>query len=678
MNFMLALVVTMASAALPGELTYIRAAEHANNGQHGDAIHGFERVAQTDPALAPYAKLRAANSRGLAGDVDGAIRETRAVMAEHTTGPWVQFAHLQLARLLERRGDHADAAPHFKRASESPVELWWIEDVRWEAAETFLEVPEYRNQGMDFFRDVVNNTRWYAKRLEAARQLAKSDRAEDRIHAALGLIRSRKYSEASTVAASIPQTWLSEPHLKRQWDELSARLMIVQGRRAEGERRLEELARQHPQETWADKALLYAGISFIYTKNWLEAERVMLKLQSSFPDSDAAVEGYMRLGRAHAAEGNISNAAAWFDRIAKEFPDRDEAGEALLHAGNAYRSADREQEAIAYYDQLLAKYPHHAEAAEAGHHAGQILHSNGQRNEAKKRFEQSVDAGLTEYYRFRAQEMLALHYGRSSSKAPTLKITPRESVVRPAPRRERDPGFALEEMEHDRRFSRLSFFALYGLEESEWEALFLLKTVEDHATPELMYRAIGEAGTAYSAMQWANHHAFGQIEDGRQTIERMRIRYPRPYWDTVTALGNELDIDPYLILSIARQESTYRPSLVSSAGARGVLQLMPSTAKWLGDTDSRVSKDTAKRLDQPLHSLRMGAIYLRRMLDRSDQNIVSALASYNAGPGNFDKWERRWRGIPTEEFIEVIPFSETNSYVKRILAHYATYKSIYD
>ena len=192
-----------------------------------------------------------------------------------------------------------------------------------------------------------------------------------------------------------------------------------------------------------------------------------------------------------------------------------------------------------------------------------------------------------------------------------------------------------------------------------------------------MYRGIGESGTAYSAMQWASAKKFGVDENGLQSIERMRIRYPRPYWNYVKALSEEFDVDPYLILSIARQESTYRPALTSHAGASGVMQLMPRTAEWLADVDSNISKENATNLEMPKHSLRMGTVYIKRMLDRSNGNVIYALASYNAGPGNCDKWRKRNPEYTMEEFVENIPFSETQSYVKRILAHYATYKSIY-
>lgn len=259
-----------------------------------------------------------------------------------------------------------------------------------------------------------------------------------------------------------------------------------------------------------------------------------------------------------------------------------------------------------------------------------------------------------------------------------MHITPKDSFVRAIPQHKSDPGFALDDLvKDDERFARLRFFAFNGYPEAEWESLSLTESIADHANPELIYRGIGEGGTSYSAMEWAFEKDFGVGEDGSISVERWRIRYPRPYWEYVTALAKEFDLDPYLILSIARQESTYRPSLTSHAGAKGLMQLMPSTAKWLADVDENVSQTNAARLDMPKHSLRMGTAYFKRMLDRSDGNIIYALASYNAGPGNCDKWRKRNPQHTMDEFVEDIPFPETQNYVKRILAHYATYKSIY-
>ncbi|QQR81976.1 MAG: lytic transglycosylase domain-containing protein [Deltaproteobacteria bacterium] len=103
-----------------------------------------------------------------------------------------------------------------------------------------------------------------------------------------------------------------------------------------------------------------------------------------------------------------------------------------------------------------------------------------------------------------------------------------------------------------------------------------------------------------------------------------------------------------LVHSIVQAESAYNPAAVSSAGAQGLMQLMPGTAKDMGVTNP---------LD-PAQNIEGGVKYFRKMLDRFDNNIPQALAAYNAGPGNVEKYQ----GIP--------PFRETQNYVQKILKNY--------
>ncbi|WP_335869951.1 lytic transglycosylase domain-containing protein [Bacillus sp. 2205SS5-2] len=151
-------------------------------------------------------------------------------------------------------------------------------------------------------------------------------------------------------------------------------------------------------------------------------------------------------------------------------------------------------------------------------------------------------------------------------------------------------------------------------------------------------------GAVYNQLQNLNK----PFESINTAVTTSKITYSKDFDEQISLASAKYHLPEKLIASVIKQESNFNPNAISSAGATGLMQLMPSTARGLGVTNS---------LD-PQQSIMGGSKYLRQMLDRYDQNTELALAAYNAGPGNVDKYE----GIP--------PFKETLSYVKKVMNHY--------
>jgi soluble lytic murein transglycosylase len=152
--------------------------------------------------------------------------------------------------------------------------------------------------------------------------------------------------------------------------------------------------------------------------------------------------------------------------------------------------------------------------------------------------------------------------------------------------------------------------------------------------------------------------------------------YPRPYWQEVLGQAQDAALNPYLVLSMMRQESAFNAAAVSRAGARGLMQLMPATAQEVAKR-LQLSNITSERLHEPRLSITLGINYFTRMLQRYQGNVILALAAYNAGPGRASRWREQWADVPMDEFIERIPLDETRLYVKFILRNLMMYERLY-
>jgi soluble lytic murein transglycosylase len=150
--------------------------------------------------------------------------------------------------------------------------------------------------------------------------------------------------------------------------------------------------------------------------------------------------------------------------------------------------------------------------------------------------------------------------------------------------------------------------------------------------------------------------------------------YPLAYMDHIQAAARQRAINPLLVISIARQESKFDPETKSGMGALGLMQVMPSTAQFI----SAKVELPEYSLTVPADNIKLGTWYLAHVHDQVKDDSLLAIAGYNAGPGNVSKWVKEIGATDPDEFVEKIPFEETQGYVRNVLGNYWNYLRTYN
>lgn len=184
--------------------------------------------------------------------------------------------------------------------------------------------------------------------------------------------------------------------------------------------------------------------------------------------------------------------------------------------------------------------------------------------------------------------------------------------------------------------------------------------------------AAGLTAAAAIAHDWGWHDRVIATLGRSGAFDQLTFRFPTPFKDLVMKHADERDLSPATVFSIIRAESAFQPRARSAAGALGLMQLMPATG---ADTARRIGlpKPSKEALLEARVNIALGTAYLSQMLRRFDGNLAMAAAAYNAGPGRVLRWQPEQRCVPTEFWVETIPFTETHRYVRKVLFYEALY-----
>jgi soluble lytic murein transglycosylase len=417
------------------------------------------------------------------------------------------------------------------------------------------------------------------------------------------------------------------------------------------------------------------------------------EVAARYPASPHAPEALFRIARAHEEAERYGQAADGYRAAAAANPESDAGQIALFRAGFALHQAGRYEEALAAWAQALpVAAPRVVRSATLGQTlnpraatlfwSGKTLAHLGRQGEARARWEEAAAAGPDDFYGLRARALLAGDADAPATGIDAARLAPPttdDGLTAWLAGYGADAGALAAELAADAAWRRGALlWALGKRSEAGWEFDDLRERFA--ADPPRLYTlavALRDLGAPNLALGAAHRIWTGSGVRSVYDLPRSvrALIFPAPYADLVVAQTARWNVDPLLFLALMRQESLFDPRAESSARARGLTQVIPSTARDIARALGRQVEDDD--LFKPALSIEFGAYYFGQALRQFRGSPYPALAGYTAGPGVAARWLRQPGASDPDLYAEQIPYAETYTYVRHIYEYYRLYRDLY-
>jgi len=440
-----------------------------------------------------------------------------------------------------------------------------------------------------------------------------------------------------------------------------------------------------------EQAQMQLGIAFFYLRRYDESAETFAKRK---PD----VEATYWWARAQARRGDVPTAISTLEHLAKRAPPI-LSSRSLLVAALLLQDRGESGRALALFERVAKNRRAPEQATVAFWQMGWARFRNGQYRRARKEFlamakrsNDPLERLRPLYWAARAAEEsgsleIAQHeftdiasqfpfsyYGWRASQRIEGRLEKLNSVVRIEPQEPATNALRAEELE------RIAVLLEAGLAEWAHDELSQVaqraRSVDDRIALASLYTHAGDYHMAQRLIVDAYANLLASGVDP-QKIKLWQLAWPTAYASTLQEVfSQDFLIKPELVWAIMREESGYRPQVISSAGARGLLQIMPETgARLARRAEMEVFADDD--LFSPKVNIALGSLYLDELWRRFGGRASAAIGSYNAGPEPVSRWLKNAPGLDDDVFVEQIPYSQTQSYVKRVLRSLHVYQTFY-
>lgn len=453
---------------------------------------------------------------------------------------------------------------------------------------------------------------------------------------------------------------------------------------------LDQLITEHSQSDYFVKSWYEKGVAQARAGDTDAAIETYTGLADQFPDSDLAPEALWQAGRTRQGEGAHSEAARIFEALAGDFSDYEDVDAVLWYAGLARYRADEVDKAVHNWRDLIETQPESIYAPKALYWLGKV-DSWPEDTDTLGYWEQLRALHPKTYYSLRVNDLEA----EESLTSTRLNTTPVESPSWDRDRYQAEILPWLQEwtelpasteslslpltVTESLDFSKGQVLLQVGMRNEALNAFERVRSSLENdpvvlATLGAFFREQSLYGlAASSAARLVDLWPDGDIHDAPLTLQY--LIYPLAYEDLLTIEAENYGMDPLLLAALVRQESLFEPTAESWVGARGLGQVMPATGEYIAQ-DLGIVDFEVDDLFRPSISIQFGAHYLASQLERFDDQILVALAAYNAGPGNALQWLEA-SDDNLDLFVEVITAVQSRLYLQGIYEQYVIYEQLY-
>ncbi len=505
------------------------------------------------------------------------------------------------------------------------------------------------------------------------------------------LFKSSQYEKAYEAFGSLLEI---DPAYSQKTDALirSGIALFHLGRRSEAAAMLERLVREHPLEERRAEALNWLGKTYAKLGRKDDAIGIYLRLLSSYPESELADDTLYLLGSIYRESNDIKNAVKFYDRLSSNYPASKFADSAIWWKAWAQYGAGDFNNAAYTLQELIRRYPKSFLVNQALYWQGRAAGSAGDSARAAIYHRRVLARGPYTYYGYLASERLKKFEGMPLEVKADESTEGNQSVeydnLPDAPQEANDiagppvwTDEAKRSLSSDPSFKKILELMHLNMKKEAASELWSLQERVPRRRGALigLSKTFFELGDYYRSLIIVLRNYERYLEGGAKDIpdDFWLLAYPQGLWESILTYSQRYNVDPYFTAAIIREESQFHTEAQSPAGARGVMQVMPSTAEWIAQTIRMPGFDKDRLYDQATN-INLGAWYIGHLMKRFKGDVLLVSAAYNAGPEAAASWiSRNGNSAERDVFVESIPFSETRGYVKKVMRNYFEYKRIY-